>query len=677
VTRPPAPDDRRHHATLEDALTTQSVWLVLALPALGFLVTALAGRPGRKPWAGYVASAACGLAFAVALVVWSTLLPLSASQKAVTVTAPWSWVAAGDFRAPFALLVDPLSALMLLIITGVGLLIHLYAIGYMAGDRGVGRFFACMNLFILAMSLLVLANNFMLLIVGWGGVGLASYLLISFWFEKEENARAGVKAFVVNSIGDVGLMAGAFAIFAVFGSVEFDPVFTAAPDRLPLDSPVAIGITLALLLAAIAKSGQLPLHVWLPDAMAGPTPVSALIHAATMVTAGVYLVCRAYPLFQRAPSVMLVVAIIGAVTALMAATIGLVQPNIKRVLAYSTVSQLGYMFVAAGVGAYSAAIFHLTTHAFFKAALFLAAGGVIHALHGEEDLFKMGGLRRRLPWVYASYLSGALALAGIPIWSGFFSKDEILQGAFDPVHGQPLLGVVLLVTVGLTGFYIFRSLFLAFHGAEKIEVKEVDVSHLRRERRREQARREQRPEERHLHALANWMVVPAAILGGLALVAGILTPYFGAYLEPVFTRYHGEVHHPAQGPLFWTVMVLSVALAAAGIGVAYLAYLRQPELPAQWTARFRGLYAFLLNRWYIDALYDRIFVRPADAIGGFVGRSLDPNVIDGVVNGVSRATYLTASGLRLIQTGFLRSYAVAILAGTIAVLLLVFIGMGR
>jgi NADH-quinone oxidoreductase subunit L len=413
--------------------------------------------------------------------------------------------------------------------------------------------------------------------------------------------------------------------------------------------------------------------------MAGPTPVSALIHAATMVTAGVYLICRAYPLYERAPTVMLVVATIGALTAIFAATIGLVQPNIKRVLAYSTVSQLGYMFLAAGLGSFTAAIFHLTAHAFFKAALFLAAGGVIHALHGEEDLFKMGGLFRRLPWVYGSYLFGALALAGIPVFVGFFSKDEILQAAFDTAHGGNLfLGVLAMLTVFLTGFYIFRSLFLAFHGPEKIEEREPDVSHLRRERRRQQALREHAPRQhRHLHAVGQIMIVPTAILGALSLVGSLIAPGIGAYLAPVFTKYGGAETTHELGPVYFTVMAVSILLAAAGIGLAYLCYIRRPKLPEQWTARYRAVYDFLLNRWYVDELYDRVFVRPTRAIGVFIGRSFDPEVVDGLVNGASRITGATAAGLRTLQTGYLRNYALAILGGTLLVLIFVLVEMGR
>jgi NADH-quinone oxidoreductase subunit L len=626
-----------------------------------------------------VATTAFGAAFIAAIGIYTELVrSLTAPSQRVFNVSLWTWITAGDLRVEFALLVDHLSALMLLIITGVGFLIHLYAIGYMHGDRGVGRFFACMNLFILAMSLLVLANNFLLLIVGWGGVGLASYLLIAFWFEKEENARAGVKAFVVNSIGDLGLMAGAFAIFNVFGALDYETVFRGAAEKLPTDGQAAVFITLALLLAAIAKSGQLPLHVWLPDAMAGPTPVSALIHAATMVTAGVYLICRAYPLFEQAPTVMLVVAIIGALTAIMAATIGLVQPNIKRVLAYSTVSQLGYMFLAAGVGSFSAAIFHLTTHAFFKAALFLAAGGVIHALHNEEDMFKMGGLWRRLPWVYGSYLFGALSLAGVPVFAGFFSKDAIIEAAFGS-HGNPLLGVLALITVFLTGFYTFRSLFLAFHGVERYEPAAVDVSHLRRERRREQARRAHSPQQRHLHQVGWVMLGPMVVLGALSLLGSLLTFGIGDYLEPVFTRYDAAVLEEHTRDAFaYVLMAISTLLALGGIGLAYLFYIRQPDLPAQWTDRFRSVYTFLLNRWYIDELYDRVFVRPTRALGDFVGRVFDPGVVDGVVNGISRFTGATAVALRTTQTGYLRNYALAILGGTVLILLFVLSrGMAR
>ena len=653
----------------------QNVWWALALPALGFLICSLLGRPGRKePWAGYVATAAVAGAAIVALVILTEVTRLPATQQAVVVPL-WTWVTAGALNLQFALLVDPLSALMLFIVTSIGALIHWYAIGYMHGDRGFGRFFACMNLFILAMSLLVLANNFMLLIVGWGGVGLASYLLIAFWFEKDENARAGVKAFVVNSVGDIGLIAAAISIFTVFGALDYETVFRAAATQLPVNSQMAVFITLALLLAAIAKSGQLPLHVWLPDAMAGPTPVSALIHAATMVTAGVYLIARAHPLFERAPSVMAVVAIIGAVTAIFAATLGLVQPNIKRVLAYSTVSQLGYMFMSLGLGGYVAAVFHLATHAIFKAALFLAAGGVIHALHGEENLFKMGGLARRLPLVYGAYLLGGLALAGVPPFAGFFSKDEILQTAFG-LHGNIILGLIALLTVFLTGFYVFRSFFLAFHGPERIEQPEVDVSHLRRERRRQQARtRTQAVHERHLHNLGQTLLIPTITLGALSLVGSIIAFGFGDYLEPVFTRFAADpataIARHERDLLYWTILGLSSLLALAGIGLAYLFYVRQPDLPAQWTARFGGIHTLLMNRYYIDRLYDRAIVGPARGLGEFVGRVFDPQVVDGIVMGISRATGATAGGLRVMQTGFLRNYALTILIGVILVLLFV------
>jgi NADH-quinone oxidoreductase subunit L len=370
---------------------------------------------------------------------------------------------------------------------------------------------------------------------------------------------------------------------------------------------------------------------------------------------------------------MLLVAVIGAVTALMAGTIGLVQTNIKRVLAYSTVSQLGYMFLAAGVGAFGAAIFHLATHAFFKAALFLAAGGVIHALHGEEDLFKMGGLARRLPLIYGSYLFGALALAGVPLFAGFFSKDEIIQAAFGS-HGNPLLGLLALATVVLTGFYVFRSLFLAFHGAEHGEAKTVDVSHLRRERRRQQALRASGSHGHQLHALSPLMTWTTVILGGLSLLGSLLTFGIGGYLEPVFTRYHAAKLE--EHSLNWPLIMISTLLGLIGIGLAYLFYIRQPGRPAEWTARYRRLYAFLLNRWYIDQLYDAALVRPTRLIGDFVGRSFDPGFVDGIVMGLSRLTGASASGLRTLQTGYLRNYALAILGGTVLVLLFVLVRGG-
>jgi len=481
----------------------ENVWLALLLPLVGFVWCALFGRAWPR-LAGWIASSAIGLSFVAALSVLSGLLSLAPNDR-VRVGDLYSWIVsgsgAGAVDVPIRVLVDPLSTLMLVVVTGVSFLIHVYATGYMRGDPGYGRFFAYMNLFVFSMLLLVLAGNFLLLMVGWGGVGLCSYLLIAFWFQVPANAAAGVKAFVVNAIGDAGLILASALILTTFNTLDYVTVFKSARTTLPVGSSVVLAITLLLLLAAVAKSAQLPLYVWLPDAMAGPTPVSALIHAATMVTAGVYLIARASPLFTLAPFTIELIGWIGAITALFAATIGLVKLNIKRVLAYSTVSQLGYMFLAVGVGGFTAGIFHLMTHAFFKALLFLAAGAVIHYLHGDEEMPRMGGLARRLPLVYATFLAGALAISGFPLLSGFFSKDEIIGLAFTSPLGNPALGVIALVTAALTAVYMFRLVFMTFHGKSRVAPEVLE----------------------HAHEPGSSMTVPLVVLSLLSV--------FGGYLE--------------------------------------------------------------------------------------------------------------------------------------------------
>jgi NADH-quinone oxidoreductase subunit L len=633
-------------------------WLILLFPLLGFLYSALVGRVLKLRSCGFVGSLAVGLSFLVGIAVFFEMLALPAESRAVDLPL-WNWIVAGRLSVPFGLLLDPLSIMMVLIVTGVGFLIHVYAIGYMEGDDGYGRFFALMNLFVLAMLMLVLANNFLLLIVGWGGVGFSSYALISFWFKKPENASAGTKAFVTNSIGDIGLLFAAFLIFLTFGRVDYDGVFSQAAQKLSYNGPVVTAIVLLLLVGAAAKSAQLPLHVWLPDAMAGPTPVSALIHAATMVTAGVYLIARAHPLYQLAPTAMLVVASVGAITALFSATIGLVQPNIKRVLAYSTMSQLGYMFLGVGVGAYSAGMFHLMTHAFFKALLFMAAGGVIHALAGEEDLRHMGGLWKAAPGMYVGFLVGGLALAGFPLLSGFFSKDEIVYAAFVSQRGSAVLGALALVTVLLTGFYVFRAFFLAFHGPSHVDPQ---VAH-------------------HMHKPGVSMTVPVVILTVLAALGGYVQFIGGPgavdrWLEPVFDRYTQPVPMVAgaQG-LQEPLMVVSVVLGLLGILGAYLMYVVYP-----WSAKtvggwYPGLYRLLLNKYYVDELYSLLFVRTGSWVGGLLSGAVDGFLTDGIVRGAARTVQTGALGLRRLQSGFVRDYALAMLAGvTVVVFYLLQVG---
>lgn len=624
-------------------------WLIPLFPLLGFLYSALVGRTVSHRSCGLVGSAVVGLSFLTGLGVLFDLLALPEKSRAVDLVL-YTWIGAGDLAVPFSILVDPLSVLMVLVVTGVGFLIHVYATGYMHGDPGYGRFFAYMNLFVLSMLMLVLAGNFVLLIVGWGGVGFSSYALISFWFHDPKNAAAGTKALVMNTIGDVGLILAAILVFLNFGRVDYSGVFEHASDKLPFNGPLVTAIALLLLLGAAAKSAQLPLHTWLPDAMAGPTPVSALIHAATMVTAGVYLVSRMHPIFLLSPTAMAVVATIGAVGAVFAATIGLVQPNLKRVLAYSTVSQLGYMFLAVGVGAFTAGMFHLVTHAFFKATLFLAAGGVIHALGGEEDLRRMGGLRRVVPVMYWGFLIGALANVGFPLTSGFFSKDKILFGAFASERGSALLGGLALLSVVFTGFYVFRAFFMAFHGESRAE----------------------HGGHQHGHLPGASMSIPVALLAVLAALGGYLQfvagpGSFERFLEPVFHHYAKPVELAHDAVLQQSLMASSVTLGLLGIAAAFVMYVRDPRLPARLGGAVSWLYRLLLNKYYVDEIYDLLFVRSLRAIGGFLSGAFEPAATDGVVKGVTGTIRGASLVLRRAQTGFLRDYAVAILAGAVVI----------
>lgn len=633
----------------------EAVWLALLLPLAGFGVNALLGAWLPRRTHGPVAVVAMGGAFAAALAVLAGLLALPADDRRRDLVL-YHWVVTGGFDAPVGAWIDPLAALMLLIVTGVGFLIHLYALEYMRDDDGERRFFALLNLFVFAMLVLVLADNFMLLLVGWGGVGFASYALISHYFTRPDAVAAGVKAFVVNTLGDVGMMLGIFLIWLTFGAVDFARVFGAAPARLtqdPAATSTATAIALLLLVGAVAKSGQVPLHVWLPDAMAGPTPVSALIHAATMVTAGVYLLARAWPLYEQAPFALAVVAGIGAFTALFGATIGLVQSNIKRVLAFSTISQLGYMFLAAGLGAYGSAIFHLFTHAFFKALLFLAAGVVIHALAGEEDLLKMGGLRRALPAAHVAFLIGALAIAGIPPFAGFFSKDEIVYNAFFGARGNVVLGSVALITGGLTAFYVFRAYFLTFYGRPAQE------------------------RTAHLHSPGLAMTLPLAALGLLSVVGGwVMIPglvgTFEHFLEPVFQFPAGQHAGAAVagGSSYWGIAFVSTLFSVVGIAAAYTRYGRPERAATSPMSELTGLRRVLANRYYVDEVYSAVLVRPFFGVASFVSNHFD-RAVGAIVNGVGLTLREASQGLRDLQNGYLRNYALVILGG--AVLLIAYV----
>jgi NADH-quinone oxidoreductase subunit L len=637
---------------------TDYLWLIPLVPLAGSAINGLAGRRFSKSVITLVACGAAGISFIVASVSFFGLLKLAPDQRHL-LHVYFTWIASGDFVAKAELLLDPLSAVMILVVTGVGFIIHVYSIGYMHAEDGYYRFFAFMNLFLFSMLILVLAGNFLLMFVGWEGVGLCSYLLIGYYFDRRSAGDAGKKAFIVNRIGDIGFILGIFLIFLTFNSLDFGEVFrqiAVAPQRFPLETGgigILTAISLLLFVGATGKSAQIPLYVWLPDAMEGPTPVSALIHAATMVTAGVYMVVRCSPIFSRAPWALDVVMTIGILTALMAATIGLVQTDIKRVLAYSTVSQLGYMFVAAGVGAYSAGIFHLMTHAFFKALLFLGAGSVIHAMGGEQDLMHMGGLRRSTPITYWTMLIASLAISGIFPLSGFFSKDEILWSAWS--RGHPLIWLFGFITAGLTAFYMFRLVFLAFCGEAR---HSEEVHH-------------------HVHESPPSMTVPLIVLGILSFVGGFigLPAWLGAnrffdFLEPSLAL----TYRPELGEFPHTVELgfaaLSIAVAAVGIYVAYRLYISRPNAAAALAARWKAIYQLLLHKYYVDELYDAAIVHPTlKASTELLWKQTDVGLIDGAVNGVGETIQDMASILKDVQNGLIRSYAAWILLGTVAVLI--------
>jgi len=613
---------------VEAALT-----LVLLLPLAGFVALLGVGKRLPEPWPGIIATGVVAAAFALAAA--AALDFFRGSGDAVTVT--WfEWLPALGVQASF--LWDPLSALMTLVVTGVGALIHAYSIGYMHRDERYGRFFAYMNLFVFSMLILVLGDNFAVLFVGWELVGLSSYLLISFWFERPTAAAAGKKAFVVNRVGDVGFLVALMLIFGAFGTFAFSGVFAEAPAGI--GTGMATAITLMLLLGAAGKSAQLPLHVWLPDAMEGPTPVSALIHAATMVTAGVYMVARTGVLFELAPVSSGVVATVGALTALFAATIALAQFDIKRVLAYSTISQLGFMFMAVGAAAHVAGIFHLMTHAFFKALLFLGAGAVIHGLGGEQDLRRMGGLARVMPRTFATMAVAWLAISGIPPLAGFWSKDEILASLFGRGGLWVVLWAVGLATALITAFYMTRMMWLAFGGAPRWG------------------------EGIHPHESPPVMVVPLLVLAALSLVGGLVNtpwrPGLEHFLEPAFAAV--SLTHLPGGVTPWVLAALSVAAGVIGIAAATSRYRRRvPDEDS-------GGWLLLAGGYRVDDAYAALFVSGGGAAAAWTAATLDQRGIDGAVNGVARITGMVAERLRPLQSGLVRWYGAVVLLGSVGLI---------
>ncbi len=636
------------------------LWIVPLLPLLGSAVNGLFGAKWPNKIVNWVAIGSTGLSFLCAL---EAVREFFLSGQVLFRKEFFTWIAAGNFRAGFDLQMDQLTVVMVLVVTGVGWLIHIYATGYMAHEGGYYRFFSYLNLFMFFMLILVLAANYVLLFVGWEGVGLSSYLLIGFYFLKKSASDAGKKAFIVNRIGDFGFMLGMFLLFKTFGTLDFVQLFAKA-DPWPADAMGQLGtFTIACLLlfmGACGKSAQLPLYVWLPDAMEGPTPVSALIHAATMVTAGVYVVARSHILFAHAPTAMLAVAIVGCATAFFAATIGLVQTDIKRVLAYSTVSQLGYMFLACGVGAFSAGIFHLMTHAFFKALLFLAAGSVIHAMGGEQDMNRMGGLSKKIPWTFGTMLVATMAIAGIPLFAGFFSKDAILFAAFQSETGGHLLYAFGLLTALLTSFYMFRLIFLTFHGKQRFDEHKV-----------------------HVHESPWSMLGPLVVLAVLSFAGGWFAlpaffqgpDYFSNFLAPVFGG-HESAEAAGEAAAHQLELILAgVAVSAAliGLAVAYWLYLKRPEKADGLAKSLKPAYTTLLNKYYVDELYAAVVVRPLVWIStNALWKAADVAGIDGAVNGIAAGTSVIGDGVRHTQSGNTRSYAVWVVVGAIVIIAVIF-----
>jgi len=633
-------------------MPTTPLWIIPVLPLAAVALNLAIGDRLGKRGTTLLACGAIALAFLASLNAVLHLAALPPESRHIVEVA-YRWMQVGDFGVDVGFLLDPLSSVMILVVTGVGFLIHVYSTGYMAHDASFRRFFLYLNLFMFAMLTLVLANNFLLMFVGWEGVGLCSYLLIGFWYERPSAARAGMKAFIVNRIGDFGFIIGVLTLFTAAGTLRFDHLFAAAPHVFVAGGAVITTATLMLFLGATGKSAQIPLYTWLPDAMEGPTPVSALIHAATMVTAGVYMVARCHVLFGLAPVSMQTVAVIGAATALFAATIGIAQNDIKRVLAYSTVSQLGYMFMACGVGAYTAGVFHLMTHAFFKALLFLGAGSVIHALSDEQDLRRMGGLSSRLPWTHGVMLVATLAIAGIPPFAGFFSKDEILASAFGT--GHPVVWLAGLVGAILTAFYMTRLYVLAFRGPSRLTHEA----------------------EHHLHESPPSMIAPLVVLAILSVVGGLVGPplqegghAFARWLAPVFEPAGGHAAaHELPASTEWMLIAISVAAAVAGILVAFVMYLRSPGTATRLRESLSGVHRALLHKYWVDELYDAVVVRPVRALATWFWRFWDVVVVDGIVNGVGWTLEGVSALLRLFQTGFVGTYALFFTLGVAALLL--------
>jgi NADH-quinone oxidoreductase subunit L len=622
------------------------VWLIPLLPLAGFLINGLGRNVLSKSAVGFIGSAVVFLSFAISVGIF---FELGSSAEKTHVLQVFDWIGAGKLSVPFALQVDPLSSLMLLIVTGIGFLIHVYSTGYMHHDAGFGKFFAYLNLFVFFMLLLVLGSNYVVMFIGWEGVGLCSYLLIGFWFTNPDYAGAAKKAFVMNRIGDLGFLIAVFLIFTNFGTLEFKEVFA---NINGVSGGVLTLITLLLFVGATGKSAQIPLFTWLPDAMAGPTPVSALIHAATMVTAGIYMIARSNVLFSLAPYTLDIVAVIGLATAVLAALIAVTQTDIKKVLAYSTVSQLGYMFLGLGVGAYTGAFFHVITHAFFKALLFLGAGSVIHAMSNEQDMRLMGSLKKKLPVTFITMLIGTIAISGLPPFAGFFSKDEILAHAYEHNKTLWIIGVIGAL---LTSFYMFRMLFLTFFGNF----------------------RGTQEQEHHLHESPKSMTIPLIVLAALSAVGGFIgVPealgghhWLSGFLQPVFGKSATAAGEPLLHSTEYLLMAVSTGAALIAAIVAWVRYVQKGHLPLHDSQGRSFLSQLSYHKFYVDELYDALVRRPLDALSGFFYRVVDRCGIDGIVNGIGKGAVETGKGLRLFQTGNTGFYIFMMVVGIIAILL--------
>ncbi len=638
---------------------THLIYLTVLLPLLGFLINGIFGsKIKNEKVIGIIGSGTIGLSFLIVLVAFFQTLALPVDQRTTTIDL-FTWLHAGGLNVNIGYQVDQLSLIMALIVTGVGFVIHVYSIGYMHGDKSFWRFFSYLNLFIFAMMNLILADNFVLLFLGWEGVGLCSYLLIGFWydrkFEKSTTSDAAKKAFIVNRIGDFGFLLGMFLIYLTFGSLNFHEVFSRAV-AFNVPTHTFNLIALFLFIGATGKSAQIPLYIWLPDAMAGPTPVSALIHAATMVTAGVYMVARCSVIYASAPAIMTVVAIVGVLTAFFAATIGMVQNDIKKVLAYSTISQLGYMFLALGVGAFSAGIFHVMTHAFFKALLFLGAGSIIHAMHDDQDMRNYGGLKKYMPVTYFTFLIASLAISGIPPFSGFFSKDEILWDSF--ANGNFTYWFIGAFTALLTAFYIFRIVYLTFEGKERFG------------------------HDKHPHESPKVMTIPLIVLGVLSAIGGFIGipelfsgeggNAFTNWLEPVFKNAHDKLTtYGGGGTHFEEVLFMTITVVGAIAAIWYVRYiyLKNPKVADSYSKRFKGTYKLFLNKYFVDEIYEAAIIKPI--VRGsevILWKIADIKLIDGFVNGVASLIGGISSKIRKIQTGVAQIYALVMMLGIVAAL---------